>query len=294
MRRGVTLLAAASQLICGPAQAASKGPLVLAPAGAWAMDYADDSCRLARKFGAGGDSVFFYIERFAPGSSQFMVVAGKPLARLEGRKVGVRFSPDGPIRDKLVFWGKHGEFTPALIAPSVGLVEYPVEAKQARSELGRLARQVPPEREKAIDALDVLVEDKPVVRLALGSMGDPLAAMRKCTDELITHWGLDVEVHRNLTRGPTPLGNPGSWVSHEDYPTEALRKGAQGIIPFRLIIGPDGVPTDCHLQRPTEPPEFNTVVCRILLERARFEPALDAAGKPIKSYWSSTFNFTMG
>lgn len=293
--RSVLIRLAAVGLCAGSmAHAAPKGPIVATPAGPWVMDYAEDSCRLARKFESGDASLFFYIERFAPSSSQFVLVAGKPLDRLRGKSVGLRFSPDGPISDKLVFWGKHGEFDPALIAPAVWLVEKPEDEDEDLTALGPFSQRVSPDREKAIDALEVVASKRPAVKLALGSMGPAFKAMRKCTDELVTHWGLDVEAHRRLTRAPAPKGNPGKWVSSADYPSDAIRKGAQGVIPFRLIIGDDGVPTDCRLQRPTEPAEFNDVVCRILMKRARFEPALDAAGKPIKSYWSSTFNFLMG
>lgn len=294
MRSALVRWAAIGLFTGSAAHAAPRGPLIATPAGPWAMDYAADSCRLARRFGSGDDSIFFYIERFAPSAGQFVLVAGNPLARLRGKSVGLRFSPDGPISDKLVFWGKHGEFDPALIAPSVWLVEKPENEDEDLAGLGPFSRRVTPEREKAIDAVDVVASKRPAVRLALGSMGPAFAAMRKCTDELVTHWGLNVEAHRHLTRAAVPKGNPGKWVSSEDYPTEAIRKGAQGVIPFRLIVGEDGVPTDCRLQRPTEPAEFNEVVCRILMKRARFEPALDASGKPIKSYWSSTFNFYIG
>lgn len=284
-------LAVASLVAGSTAQAAQQGPIILTPASPWNMDYAQDSCRLARMFKLGDERVFFYMERFAPSSSQFVVIAGKALSRLDGREVTLRFAPVGPQSDTLVYWGKHGEFAPALIAPWVRLFE-----KQSDEEAGRTGQAAPsagvrPEIEKAVDALEVLAGKRPLLRLELGSMGGAFEAMRKCTDELVTHWGLDAEAQRNLSRPPVPKGNPGHWVSHADYPSEALRKGVQGVVPFRLIVGPDGVPSDCHLQRPTEPAEFNATVCRILLKRARFEPALDAAGKPIKSCWSSTFNF---
>ena len=289
-------LVTAGLLLGSAANAATSGPVVLAPAGPWAMDYAEDSCRLARKFGSGDSSVFFYMERFAPSSGQFVLVAGKPLSKLRTRTVGLRFQPGGPTADRLLFWGSHGQFEPALLAPSVALVTEP-EGKDEDAEVeapGPFVSRVPPEREQEIDAFEVVASKKPALRLALGPMGAAFEALRKCTEELVTHWGLDVEAHRHLTRAPTPKGNPGHWVSNDDYPTEAIHKGAQGVIPFRLIVGTDGVPTDCHLQRPTEPAEFNDVVCRILLKRARFEPALDAGGQPIKSYWSSTFNFMIG
>lgn len=280
---GMSLVAA---LLAGQVQAASTA-LVLEPSSPWSMDYAEDSCRLARIFGTGDQSVFFYIERFAPSTEQFVVVAGKPLSRYEKKPVGLRFSPDAPLRESTIFWGTHGSFAPAVIAPTVDLVEKPAGEPSTDS----LFAVVSPEREKSINAFEVMTGKNVAVRLNVGSMGAAFEAMRKCTDELVTHWGLDVEVHRTLTSRAIPRTSPGKWVTNDDYPSEALRKGAQGVVPFRLIVGADGVPTDCLVQRPTEPANFNEIACKLLMKRARFEPALDSTGKPVKSYYSSTFSF---
>ena len=70
-----------------------------------------------------------------------------------------------------------------------------------------------------------------------------------------------------------------------------LRDGYEGIVNFRLLVDQAGKPTDCEVQRSTRPKEFDDAVCRAAMRRAEFEPALDAQGKPVPSYWIATVNF---
>lgn len=108
---------------------------------------------------------------------------------------------------------------------------------------------------------------------------------------MLTHWGIDVAADKTLSRRATPRGNPGFWVSSSDYPSHLVEKRAQGIILFRLSVAEDGSVSDCHIQQSTRPAAFDKIVCQILSRRARLDPALDASGKPIKSYWRSSFRF---
>jgi hypothetical protein len=67
--------------------------------------------------------------------------------------------------------------------------------------------------------------------------------------------------------------------------------GQPAIVEFRLSIGADGVPLACHIQETTRPKEFDNAVCKSLMRRARFEPALDATGTAITSYYRNTVRF---
>ncbi len=148
-------------------------------------------------------------------------------------------------------------------------------------------------REASIIWLEIKRGNRQAVRLAPGSMGEPMTAMRTCTEELMTHWGIDVVAHRTLQRLPVPIGNHGNWIVGYQYPTELLRRGMEGRVDFRLIIGPDGKPTDCKTHKSIRPAGFNEVVCQLLTRRARFEPAVDAKGEPIASYWHNSVRFVI-
>ena len=59
-------------------------------------------------------------------------------------------------------------------------------------------------------------------------------------------------------------------------------------IHVRLIVGTDGRPTSCNVQLDSQHPEFRQTACDILMRYARFDPALDANGRPVTSYYTTS------
>ena len=144
-----------------------------------------------------------------------------------------------------------------------------------------------------LSSFELVEEDSHVARLMLGGMGEPIKALNACTDELLTHWGIDVAAHKTRSRGVIPKSNPGAWISAGDYPIDLMRAGTQGVVHFRLDVDERGRATRCSIQQSTRPAEFDRVVCSKISRNARFEPALDSAGEPMKSYWRSTVRFEL-
>lgn len=281
-----------------PLYAQDKPPVVLSPSSPWNVNYADDSCRIGRVFADGKGMAVFYIDQFEPGPMMNVLVASKAFEHYAGSKVVARFGPGGAERtiDQLIS-ADLGKVGPAIMVNSFALVDGGTTevADLSKSEPAPLTELKPAtaEQAQAITWFEVKRGSRPAVRFALGPMRDPMAALRKCTEELLTHWGIDVAAHRTLTKKPTPSGNPGSWVSNSDYPMHLASQGVEGIIQFRLLIDEAGKVTSCHIQQSTRPAEFDKKVCDVMSKRARFDPALDAQGKPIKSYWRSQFRFVI-
>jgi TonB family protein len=83
--------------------------------------------------------------------------------------------------------------------------------------------------------------------------------------------------------GPGPArarANLPSLFSDEDYPSEAVRNYEEGPVAFRLQIGSSGAPTACSVTASSGSATLDSTTCRLLMERARFEPARDARGRP--------------
>jgi len=88
------------------------------------------------------------------------------------------------------------------------------------------------------------------------------------------------------TRSAQPLNNPASWVTTQDYPSEALREQAQGTVGFRLSISPSGTVTDCVITASSGSPVLDLTTCQLVRLRALFRPAL-ADGKPVAGVYSN-------
>lgn len=89
-----------------------------------------------------------------------------------------------------------------------------------------------------------------------------------------------------------PKGNPGGWVTNDDYPTRAMREERQGTTGFRLTVGPDGRPTDCTITSSSGSPDLDSTACSLLMRRAKFTPATQD-GKPVTGTWSSRFRWVI-
>ena len=91
-----------------------------------------------------------------------------------------------------------------------------------------------------------------------------------------------------LVRGAKPRGNPGLWVTANDYPAADLRQEHTGVTRFRLDIGADGKVTDCTVTGSSGHPGLDQAACAKLIGRARFDPAIDSTGARLAGSYSSS------
>ena len=275
---------------------APKGPLSLKPTSAWHVDYADDRCRLGRQFGAGDDLVFAFFDRYGPEESFRLTLAGKPVrVSLDQGEASVQFGP-AEVEQKFAFFiGNLAERTAIVFSSGerIGPLTEDERRKRdsAKPEDTRTVEPISPERKKAVRFLKIGRPLRNEVILETGSMNGPLKALDTCIDNLMTVWGIDVERHRTLSRWVRPANNPGQWVVPADYPLNMLSAGQPAIIEFRLSVGADGKATSCHIQSTTRPKEFDAAVCKSVMRRAQFVPALDRDGKALASFYRNRVRF---
>ena len=83
------------------------------------------------------------------------------------------------------------------------------------------------------------------------------------------------------SRPLSPAGNPGQWATNADYPAAAMREEREGTSGFRLTIDASGLPTACDIVSSSGHADLDSTTCQLLIERARFRPGLDPAGKRV-------------
>jgi TonB family protein len=85
---------------------------------------------------------------------------------------------------------------------------------------------------------------------------------------------------------PEPLGDYNHIV---DYPSEAKKKGVEGIVIVRLVVEPDGSVSDVRLVRGLG---FGLDEMALeLAKKMRFKPGQDASGHPVRTYVPWTFKY---
>lgn len=89
------------------------------------------------------------------------------------------------------------------------------------------------------------------------------------------------EVHQTPTFtavAARPLGDRGTWITPDDYPSRALREGWSGTTRLHLLVGSDGRVESCAVTASSGHTELDSVACAKVTERARFSPARDTTG----------------
>lgn len=266
----------------------------------WVLSYEDDSCLLVRQFGEDKDQIILRLTRFGPGHDFRITLAGKPVrVRNNRRPYSIRFGEYEPEQKIEYGIGTLGKI-PALIGFKAHLIGPVIESelKTVKPEKGEIIeyRTYDIDEERYAVARDIYLNlpfKKPMV-LKTGSLAKPFAAFDKCVDELLTHWGIDVERHKAIAVNARPATPPERWMKSSDYPKKMLSNYQPGLVNFRLSVNDAGVATDCHIQQTTRPPEFDKAVCRGLMRRSKFHPALDSEGKPMASYYRNAVRFQIG
>lgn len=84
--------------------------------------------------------------------------------------------------------------------------------------------------------------------------------------------------------GTRPTRRSGA-ITYRDYPAEARRLRAGGIVDVRLDIDSGGRVTACRVVRSSGRADFDETTCRLILQRFRFNPARNAAGEAVATVY---------
>lgn len=90
-----------------------------------------------------------------------------------------------------------------------------------------------------------------------------------------------------------PVGNPGQWVTSDDYPVLAMRERREGTTDFRLTYDASGTPTRCDVTSSSGHEDLDGRTCDLAMERARFRPGTNAAGEAVGGTYSNRVRWTM-
>ena len=137
-------------------------------------------------------------------------------------------------------------------------------------------------------------QGKRSVRLKTGPLGDAFKVLNQCTGSLITEWGLDLDQHKTMTRRPEWTNQaPIARRIQGTYPKTALRKGESGIFRMRVIVDEAGTVAECVMNKTTVAESLDSPACREM-KNAKFTPALDANGKPMRTYYATSITYVTG
>jgi TonB family protein len=290
-RTALTLAAFSTALTASPAWAE---PVLLKPSGPWTVDFAEDKCRLVRLFGEADNQHFLAFQQYWPASNAGLTIAGPAFKKFRSlERTKVHFSEAQEPILTTPFTGTVGDYGTGVIFSSISLdgsqprpntVDEPGEVglPQIDAALGQQAQFIE------------LRQGTRQVRLETGEMGDAFKVLNQCTLDLLRDWGLDPE--RHLTAQNMPR-----WINQEaltrkivaNYPSAGLAQGEQAIMRMRVIVSAEGAVESCTILKATNTTKLESPACEVM-QRARFEPARDAAGQPFRSLYTTSITYRIG
>ncbi len=295
----VSFAAIAATLAATPVQA--QDIRTYSPDSTWVVDYGEDYCRLIRDFSDGEDTVSLLLERTHPSNTLRIVVVGDSLRVFRGaNSIGFRFLPGGSDRMAPRAVGELGDGQQYINLGNqmVGEFEIPGPGDPPPLPGAPYSRESDAEKAAQIDGIHLDQGLTDPARIMTGSLSGPVVALQACTDDMLTYWGLDAEAHQTLSRSVLPgngtieMGDNGfpvnpsaGWIAQGTvgFGDFALLNGATNEV--RVMVNAAGEATDCAVHFPTLDESTNESICEQVLENSEFQPALDAEGNAIDSYW---------
>ncbi len=282
----------------------SKPLLNLQPDSPWELDYAEDSCALRRKFVSGEISGVLEFRKYSPSLDFELTVLASGLELTKG-SVAFQFAPDDDfVIPSLTYTAKFGKEFQGFIVSNMSF-QRTAERSDGKEKSEAILKSgeghgLPPldptrERVRAaqIESLNIRDGFERDLSFQTGPMDQASAALDKCIDELITHWGIDAEAHKSLSQ-PARVLHPERLAQRilTNYPLNLQREGKSAIMRVRMMVDARGKPTACTIQVPSADKDSEATTCKQLMIAARFEPARDVAGQPIPSYYVTTIAYS--
>ena len=274
-------------------EAELEGATTLAPLRPWNIDFSENRCRLSRLFGTEDEPHLIFFEQAAPRGRFRLTFAGAELGRFERTSdLALGAERDEPIARLDHYY--HGDVIG--IGPAIIISDYNIGRFAPVSEEGdktpRLTKAGVDLDEAATIERFVLKKGDKVVSFETGDMMPAFRALNVCTSDLLRSWGLDPEKHEAYR---WPVWTNRKSVSQRiarEYPRDALNRRETGVFRLRVIVEADGTMSECFLEASTENERLDSPACR-QMRRAKFEPARDAQGQPMRSFYATSISYSL-
>ncbi|HEY0446327.1 MAG TPA: energy transducer TonB [Allosphingosinicella sp.] len=126
---------------------------------------------------------------------------------------------------------------------------------------------------------------------SLPKIGAVLDGLEKCNADLRRHWNVgDAAALARTAEPEQPLFH---YFTTGDYPMDAFEEGASGVSRVMMMVDETGALADCLVEETSGVASLDAMACFVLQKRAKFRPAIDAAGKPARSVLTQSVTWGM-
>ena len=234
------------------------------PVAKWAVDYGETQCLAIRRYGDAKKPTLLAIRPAPNGTSyELMLTSRTPGAEFAEEHKGSVDVGAGPIEAWLLRFHTSDRRT---------LYTYRISAAQM---VAARNATVVTFRNRKINAESY----------ALDNMRALLDGLNECTADLRQYWNEGRELDGRIA-SPAE-GDVRRLFSETDFPAEAMAKRQEGNSRLLLLIDTNGRVAGCHVLETSGIPIFDVRGCQVVMEHAKFKPATDRSGKPVRSMFTT-------
>ena len=246
------------------ASIASATAPVLQPVDNWSLDYGETQCTAARSFGTPSDPVTLGIVPSLSGKSyRLLVSVPRKGPRFAEESRGTVDFGRGPISSGVLYYGGGGV--------RLSVYQFRVSAE----DLGQA---------RAAGTITLRPRSRAEFTFALSQMPTLLDWLPKCTSDLQRYWNSEGQ---GIAVPEAPVRDIRSLFTPADYPTQAFARHEQGAAQYQVLVDEKGRAAGCDLLVSSGAPALDSTGCELITERAKFKPARDSGGRPVRSVWTT-------
>jgi hypothetical protein len=116
-------------------------------------------------------------------------------------------------------------------------------------------------------------------------------ALRRCEAVKAVDWGADPAAFEQGGTLPKPIGDPRKWLDERDLGSANTWHDFGAGAVFRLVLGADARVERCDVLEASPNSGLRANGCKSLIAHARYEPAKDAQGRPVRSAFAYSTGF---
>lgn len=232
------------------------------PTDRWVVNYDDAQCVASRDYGSADKKLVLALKPSPTASvMRLMLIRNGSAMDAEQRPASIRFDGNRPIAARALAYGDRK--TRSFIA-SVNLPYATVVANRKAAAIEFKAGATGE-------------------RLAVPGLAGVMAAFDDCLANLRTVWNVGREHSARVARPAQPSQPLRDLFRSTAYPAQAVRQGDSGMVAVAMLIDEAGRVRDCMVEQTSGYATLDTTSCFVISSKARFDPALDPDGKPVKS-----------
>lgn len=241
---------------------ASAAPELRAPTSAWTYRFADSKCLATRNYGTPERRLQLVVKHPAIGDVVQVAIIRDATSRRPAQLTGQIGIDGGPrIEMSMLAHGPKGSGFRAY------LINMPSSQFASLREASELSVRAETMNE----------------RLSLSQMAPLMNSIDECVANLRRAYNVtDTATGESSLLPRRARTNIARLLNNEDYPRAALSAEQSGIVKFAVLVDETGQVADCTVTGTSGVATLDAQSCAILKERAKFEPAVGADGKPAK------------